>query len=82
MQPGGTCAYPTAQPRTDVLVVLAIVAQATPCLTPRPSSRWTRSAADVDDFTPKHRCINIRAGPLARWTITGGGQAVNYANPG
>src|SRR5271169_4436020 len=34
MQPGGRCAYPTAQPRTGVLLVLAIIAQATPCLTP------------------------------------------------
>lgn len=43
MQPGGNCAYPAAQPRTDVLLVLAIVTQATPCLPP-PPVQWMDAA--------------------------------------
>lgn len=35
------------------------------------------SAADADDFTPKRRCIKYGSWP-ARWTMTGGGQEVNF----
>ena len=31
---------------------------------------------------PKRQCINIQVGPVARLTIAGGGQAIDYAKPG
>ena len=69
MQPGGTCAYPTAQPRTNALLVLAIVAQATPCLPP--PSMDGRGWRHVSAFPRKRRCIKLRVGCRWRWTITG-----------
>lgn len=44
MQPGRRDTYPTAQPRTDALLVMAIVTQATPCLTPVP---WKDTAGSM-----------------------------------